>query len=121
MSNEILTNSPTEASRPPRSGFRRIWLISGLVLWGLVFASLWALGVLRQRQQAAKDENSPPALVLDDDGNSSAASSKTLTIPAAPWNPAGIEDFTFTERSGKKVTKADLLGHPWLIAFIFTR
>ena len=38
-----------------------------------------------------------------------------------PWNPKGIEDFTFTERSGRKVTKADLLGHPWLIAFIFTR
>ena len=41
--------------------------------------------------------------------------------PSPPWNKSGIEDFTFTERSGKKVTKADLLGHPWLISFIFTR
>jgi cytochrome oxidase Cu insertion factor (SCO1/SenC/PrrC family) len=37
------------------------------------------------------------------------------------WDESGIQDFTFTERSGRKVTKADLLGHPWLISFIFTR
>jgi cytochrome oxidase Cu insertion factor (SCO1/SenC/PrrC family) len=37
------------------------------------------------------------------------------------WDQSGIQDFTFTERSGRKVTKADLLGHSWLISFIFTR
>jgi protein SCO1 len=122
MSNHVVTNPPAEPGPAARrSGFRRIWLVCGLVLWGLVFASLWALGLLRHRQQAAKDEGAPPALVLSDGENPSATPAQQITIPAPPWNPAGIEDFTFTERSGKKVTKADLLGHPWLISFIFTR
>ena len=37
------------------------------------------------------------------------------------WDPAGIEDFSLTECHGKTVTKADLLGEPWLACFIFTR
>ena len=36
------------------------------------------------------------------------------------WSPEGIADFEFTERSGKKVGKKDLLGHPWVAAFIFS-
>jgi protein SCO1/2 len=40
---------------------------------------------------------------------------------ASLWDQSGVQDFTFTERSGRKVTKADLLGYPWLISFIFTR
>lgn len=39
----------------------------------------------------------------------------------APWDPAGIEDFSLTERSGRTITKADLLGKPWLACFVFTR
>lgn len=39
----------------------------------------------------------------------------------APWDAAGIEDFSLTERSGKTITKADLLGKPWLACFVFTR
>jgi protein SCO1 len=121
MSNETLTDSSPAPAASKRSTFRRIWLISGLVLWALVIAALWALGVLRQKQQTTKDADAPPALVLSEDANPSATPTQQLTIPAPPWNPAGVEDFTFTERGGKKVTKADLLGHPWLISFIFTR
>ncbi len=120
MSDNTLTDPPQSAASH-RSTFRRIWLISGLVLWGLVIAALWALGVIRQNQQTAKDANAPAALVLSEEENPSAKPTQQLTIPAAPWNPEGIADFTFTERSGKQVTKADLLGHPWLISFIFTR
>lgn len=36
------------------------------------------------------------------------------------WSPEGIADFEFTERSGRKVGKKDLLGHPWVAAFIFS-
>lgn len=36
-------------------------------------------------------------------------------------SPDAVEDFTFTERSGRTVTRADLLGRPWLACFIFTR
>jgi protein SCO1/2/putative membrane protein len=37
------------------------------------------------------------------------------------WDPAGIEDFSLTECHGQTVTKADLLGKPWLACFVFTR
>ncbi len=37
------------------------------------------------------------------------------------WNPAGVEDFSLTESHGQTVTKADLLGEPWVACFIFTR
>jgi cytochrome oxidase Cu insertion factor (SCO1/SenC/PrrC family) len=42
--------------------------------------------------------------------------------PAA--TPAGgdsVPGFTFTERSGKPVSNADLLGKVWVVSFIFTR
>lgn len=37
------------------------------------------------------------------------------------WDPAGVEDFSLTECHGQTVTKADLLGKPWVACFIFTR
>src|SRR5437588_10499179 len=37
------------------------------------------------------------------------------------WDPAGVEDFSLTECHGQAVTKADLLGKPWVACFIFTR
>ena len=37
------------------------------------------------------------------------------------WDPAGIEDFSLTECHGQTITKADLLGKPWLACFVFTR
>jgi protein SCO1/2 len=42
--------------------------------------------------------------------------------PVLPtWDQAGIADFELQECRGRKVTKADLLGQPWLAAFIFTK
>ncbi|MBS0261662.1 MAG: DUF420 domain-containing protein [Planctomycetes bacterium] len=37
------------------------------------------------------------------------------------WDPEGIEDFSLIECHGQKVSKADLLGKPWIACFIFTR
>lgn len=37
------------------------------------------------------------------------------------WDKAGVPDFELTERSGRKITRADLLGRPWAVCFIFTR
>ena len=37
----------------------------------------------------------------------------TFTLP--------VPDFTFTERSGKPITRADLLGKVWVASFVFTR
>lgn len=40
---------------------------------------------------------------------------------SSKWAPVEVEDFSLEECHGKTVTKADLLGKPWLAAFIFTR
>lgn len=42
-----------------------------------------------------------------------------VTTQAAP--PAPVPAFAFTERSGKPVTNADLLGKVWVASFVFTR
>ena len=59
-------------------------------------------------------------------GDCDFASCVSILWPAAQnkrlvWDPAGIEDFSLTECHGQTVTKADLLGKPWLACFIFTR
>jgi cytochrome oxidase Cu insertion factor (SCO1/SenC/PrrC family) len=36
------------------------------------------------------------------------------------WPESGVANFEFTERSGKIVHKEDLVGHPWVVSFIFT-
>ncbi|OYW15652.1 MAG: hypothetical protein B7Z55_14880 [Planctomycetales bacterium 12-60-4] len=43
------------------------------------------------------------------------------TAEAPLWDPEGIEDFAFTNCDGRTITKADLLGHPWAICFVFTK
>src|SRR5215204_5921585 len=49
-------------------------------------------------------------------------SDKKYTALGQPdvWDSAGIQDFELTERSGRKITKQDLLGKPCLCTFIFT-
>lgn len=36
------------------------------------------------------------------------------------WSLDGIEDFSLTNCDGRTITKADLLGRPWAVAFVFT-
>ncbi len=36
------------------------------------------------------------------------------------WPETGVADFELTERNGKTIQKADLIGHPWVVSFIFT-
>ncbi|MCH7988778.1 MAG: SCO family protein [Planctomycetes bacterium] len=58
------------------------------------------------------DSSSAKVLVLEKD--------KSEEELRSPWDLHGIKDFELIERSGKKVTKADLLGKPWVACFIFT-
>jgi cytochrome oxidase Cu insertion factor (SCO1/SenC/PrrC family) len=78
-----------------------------LVLLGasalLCVAVLFAYGVLRTRPSDAQEE-SPVAL---------AAESPDALGPVA--------DFELVERSGRRVTRADLAGRPWIGGFVFTR
>jgi protein SCO1 len=54
--------------------------------------------------------------IEDDDDN---GKPKVIKIEAR-WSEDGIDDFEFTERSGRTIRKADLLGRPWVVSFIFT-
>ena len=50
----------------------------------------------------------------------------TLGCTASPTSPSlddygPIADFSFTERSGRTVTNADLAGKVWVASFVFTR
>jgi cytochrome oxidase Cu insertion factor (SCO1/SenC/PrrC family) len=128
MSNKLMADPQVEATPGEfRPRFRRTWIISGLVMWGLVIVVAVSILVIRHRQHAARSADDAAALALAgspirETNPTDAQGNKTgEALPSSPWSPAGIEDFVFTERSGRKITKADLLGHPWLISFIFTR
>src|SRR5690606_19629314 len=97
----------------------------GILLWSIVAAALiW----LPKRQ--ATDAGPPPEPLKvgsadavsekSDAANTSHETQPSITLQTA-WDPKGVKEFAFTDQSGKKVTKADLLGHPWLVCFIFTR
>ena len=38
----------------------------------------------------------------------------------SPWDKDGIADFSLIDTDRKVVTKADLLGKPWIVCFVFT-
>jgi cytochrome oxidase Cu insertion factor (SCO1/SenC/PrrC family) len=125
--NESFTeNQKGAASTGASTALRPFRLALGIVLW--TSAALMAFFVwktarqLRESMQARGEgpANSVPADLTTAGTPPAAAASKT-SAAASIWDPTGVHDFTFTERSGRKVTKADLLGHPWLVSFIFTR
>jgi len=112
---------------------RRTLRYSGAVLWILVLAGLFV--VWRQRRNIPTEPSPtlpPPSAISESpDGTSPPGKSSSHPQVVVPklnspsrrpiWDPDGIEDFSLTERSGKTITRADLLGHPWAVCFIFTR
>lgn len=106
------------------------WLIAGSVLWLLV--AVMAFAIVRNRpagrdEEEADEEGSGPAAIVIGQGGLPNGRAPIIAKPVdsdepyAGWDPKGIQEFTLTERSGKMVTKEDLLGHPFVVCFIFTR
>ncbi len=98
-------------------------------LWGLVAVSavmMWRA----KRNGLGLDEFDPDPEISTKQGTGDKAGSDRKPIVLRPrvetprdqpiWDPNGVEDFSLTERSGKTITKADLLGRPWVAGFIFT-
>ena len=105
-----------------------LWL-TGLALWVLVIVA----GFVVWRSGTANVERPAPAsgqIIVEEDATQpdASASADPLVVTPSPaeelepagWDPEGIEDFELTERSGRTITKADLLGKPWAVCFIFT-
>jgi cytochrome oxidase Cu insertion factor (SCO1/SenC/PrrC family) len=95
-----------------------LW-ISGGALWLIVLV----LGIGMYLRANKQREPSIQIEVVDSDRDAAASTAlpKGAEDSTPIWNPKGIADFSFTERSGKTITKQDLLGKPWIVSFIFTR
>jgi len=87
------------ATRSPT--VRILFVVSGLLLWTLV--GLFGYGTWKKSQAPTPSPDQAE-----------------ISQPPAVWNPEGIDDFELIDQNGRKVTKADLLGRPWLVCFIFT-
>ncbi|MGE3315397.1 MAG: SCO family protein [Planctomycetaceae bacterium] len=122
MTDSNISNNSGATTAPTKR--RTGWFATGIILWGLVICAVVGTFVFRPKPQPAGDEELP-VIVLDDPAKGTASSTskegstQNATAPKTPWNPNGIEDFSLTERSGKTITKADLLGHDWIVSFIF--
>jgi cytochrome oxidase Cu insertion factor (SCO1/SenC/PrrC family) len=120
---------------------RAKWFLMGLALWGVVGATGLSMllrpakpekELVAVTEPAASDSTdaTPQTVVLPINQSSSAGQVIDLSelmnqakpvAETALWDPAGIEEFTFTNCDGKTVTKADLLGRPWAVCFVFTK
>jgi cytochrome oxidase Cu insertion factor (SCO1/SenC/PrrC family) len=110
----------TSASGPP-AALRWFFVLNGLFCVVLIGAWI-ALGMRGRGSSESGDSGTSKPFASatdtveddDDDGRP-----KVIQI-VMKWPESGIADFEFTERSGKTVRKADLVGHPWIVSFIFT-
>lgn len=112
---DTMTHSENTATNRPR--IRRLPLIAGGVLWVLVVIGLWVMWRSRPTESPVTVHTTKPKPA----NSATAAKQSDEHAEESPWDPAGIEDFALTERSGRTITKADLLGHPWVVCFVFTR
>ncbi len=125
----------------PQSGVRPVFLWTGSLLWGVVIIALVLMWQNQRQRDVAASSDGPTNPPTEAKGKDA----KVVTIPvnstsdgqvinlsdlmgqAKPasevplWDPEGIEDFSFTNCDGRTVTKADLLGKPWAICFVFTK
>jgi cytochrome oxidase Cu insertion factor (SCO1/SenC/PrrC family) len=104
------TMTDPKPAPPAGRGLSTFLWVSGGALWLLVGVLLVGLYVRGPKTAGAGEGN----VVLVQAGTPAAA-------PAAIWDPKGVADFSFTDQSGKAVTKQDLLGQPWVVGFVFTR
>ena len=128
------TDNPLESSSD-----RSPWLVFGMVAWilcliGIMFGWYqWRLDYLARNPSKSNNASEINAAEAGADGRSGKtiklvpqkdggfeAREVTQEEIQIPWDPNGIEDFSFTDTRGQTVTKQDLLGKPFVISFIFT-
>jgi cytochrome oxidase Cu insertion factor (SCO1/SenC/PrrC family) len=125
------------ATTPSRSFFQSPSFWIGGLLWLAVFGAI-ALSWNRNREELTRSNpqsSGPQArdieptaetpepknliITMTKDGSTSVVDAADIN-PDSPWDKDGIADFAFTDTEGKTVTKADLLGKPWIVCFVFT-
>src|SRR3569832_98231 len=102
---------PTRHEMP--SAFRWFFVINGLVCCVLIVA--WLAFGLRGRDSSDRTDTKPFASgadTIDEEDDNNNGRPKVVKIEMK-WSEEGVADFELTERSGRVVRKADLVGHPW--------
>lgn len=89
---------------------RKPWFLFGAVMWVLVI--VFGYQLYHRKPTAPVESPTKPPKVLS-------TQLKDIEEPKEIW-PEGLPDFTLTAHTGETITKQDLLGHPWVAAFIFT-
>ncbi len=124
-----------DAAVRERSFFGSPMFLIGNVLWLLAISGLASIWYQRQLKHEASSREM--AAVAEQPSEAVGGSSKSLIIKTnkdggievvdgakaateAKWDEEGIADFEFINTDGEKVTKADLLGKPWIVCFVFT-
>ena len=125
-----------------RSFFQTPAFWTGSLLWlaALVFGVVVWQQKSRDRSVAPAVSSETPASSTDKPATETAGQSdpqpKQITITTdrdgnakvvlpggktdSPYDKEGVADFTFVDTEGKSITKADLLGQPWIVCFVFT-
>jgi len=128
------TDSQTDVDRE-QSFFRSPTFFAGIVLWLAVLGALAGVWY-RQRLKLEQTPDGQP-IVAEQPAESDGSRQKTIIIKTnkdgslevddsgkppsvSLWDKDGIADFEFFDTEGKTVTKADLLGKPWIVCFVFT-
>ena len=121
------SHSPDESARRgntrPSNGLpsalRWFFVINGLICCVLIGAWV-ALGMRGGRNSDSNDlepfARGADTIEEEDDNNGRPKVVKS----EMKWSADGIADFEMTERSGRIIRNEDLLGHPWVVSFIFT-
>lgn len=128
------TTSQHESARA-QLFFRSPLFLVGNVLWLVVLGTL--AGVWYQQKLKVAGTSSEMVNVIKQPSVVEGDQSKSLLIKTnrdgavevvdgtqagteSPWDKEGIADFEFVDTEGRTVTKADLLGKPWIVCFVFT-
>ena len=117
----------TEKPAPVGGGMRVAFMVNGAVCCVLI-AALVVFGM--KGRPSAEEAGStvgggltnPLATAthsVEDDEDDNNGRPKVMKIEMK-WSEDGVADFEFMERSGRTIGKKDLLGRPWVAAFIFT-
>ena len=113
-----VADTPGVVAKPFGSAIGKTMLVvNGLVCFVLIAAWIAFGSRGRNHSEVSKPFASATDATEDDDDDNGRP--KVIKIELK-WPESGIADFEFTERSGKVIHKDDLVGHPWVVSFIFT-
>ena len=107
------------------SSRRRTWRIAGAVMWLCVGLALFGMWLSRRSDHVAAqteaDEEPAKVIRVETGADGTVRLNESDGKPPKPiWDPNGVEDFSFTNCDGRTIAKRDLLGQPWVAAFVFT-